>query len=122
MFGFIMLAAIACCAAYVAYCYITAPETMTVNTLDPAKLLTRPSTTMDKLAYATKKSAVLFWQGASAATLMLSHAVLNMADWFGSPEVRMWVNEHFSLEVASTIGVVFIGITVWARVRNAMGA
>lgn len=121
MFGFVLLAAVAACAGYVGYCYINAPAVMTVSSLDPNNPVTRPSTTMDRLAYATKKSAVLFWQGATAAMVALSHGVLSMADWFGSPELRMWVTEHFSLEVGSAVVLGLLAITTWARVRNAMG-
>lgn len=110
-------------ACYVAYCYLTAPVVTTTNSLDPKDpAITRPSTTMDRLAFATKKSASLFKELATGFTLMLTHAVLNMSDFFGAPELRAWVTDHFSVEVGSTIivGLIFLG--VWARVRNAMGA
>lgn len=120
---FVMIAGCLGIVGYVTYCYLTAPLTMTVNTLDPkSPSITRPSTIMDKLAYATKKSASLFWQLATGFTLMLGNAIFNMSDFFGAPEVRMWVTEHLSIEAASTVLCVFVGINVWARVRNAMGA
>lgn len=121
MFGLLLLAAVAAAAGYVAYCYINAPAVITVSSLDPNNPVTRPSTTMDKLAYSTKKSATLFVAGAQAAVVMLGNAVVSMADFFQAPEVRMWITEHFSVEVGSTLAIVCLGLVCWARARNAMG-
>lgn len=123
MFGLILLLGVAGIAGYIGYCYITAPAIMTTNAFKPEDPpITRPSTVMDKLAYSTKRSASLFVHLATVSGVMLVNGMLSMADWFGSPEMRQVVTQYFPPEVASVMILGLVGIGVWARVRNAMGA
>lgn len=124
MLGFIAIAIATGIFGYVAYSYLTAPAVMTTSALKPEDPpVTRQATVVDKLSYATKRSATLLVQLVGAAGVMLMNGVLSMADFFGSPEVHDWVqNLHLSPEIVSTIFMAFVGITVWARVRNAIGA
>lgn len=104
---------------YIAASYLTAPRTMTVNSLKPEDPpITRPSTVMDKLAYSTKRSATLFMQLATGAFLLGTKAIMDMADFIGAPEVREWVTQHTSPEVGGIAVLIILGLTTWARVRN----
>lgn len=106
-------------AGYVAYCYLTAPATITVNTLKPEDPpITRPATIMDKLAYATKRSATLFLQLATAFVLMVYNGLMNLAEFFNSPELQEFVKAFWSPKVATAVIAGLVLLNVLARMRN----
>lgn len=123
MLGFVTIAIATGIFGYVAYSYLTAPAVMTTASLKPEDPpITRPSTTIDKLSYATKRSATLLVQLVTAGSVMLMNGVLSMADFFGGPEVKDWVMSlQLSPRIVSTVVMVLAAVTVWARVRNAIG-
>lgn len=120
IFTLMLLAGCVGIVGYVAYCYLTAPKTIvaksSLNPEDPPEM--RETNTLDKMIYATKKSSTLFVQLAVGFFTMFGNAILNMADFFGAPEVRTWVTENLTPSVASSVIVMLVGITVWARFRK----
>lgn len=118
--NFAMVGAAVAVIGWVVYCYLTAPKVMTVAAFKPEDPpITRPATTMDKLAYSTKRSAALFTALMGGAGTFLINGVLNIADVFNAPEMKEWVMLHFTPEIASTIFVGFLMLISYARVRNA---
>lgn len=107
---------------YTVASYLTAPKTMMVNTLKPEdQPITRASTVMDKLSYATKKSAVLFVNLSLTMSVALGKLIMDFSDFIGAPEVRAWVTDHTTPEIGAVVILAILAATTWARVRNAVG-
>lgn len=106
---------------YTAASYLKAPKTMMVNTLKPEdQPITRASTVMDKLSYATKKSAVLFVNLSLTMSMALGKLIMDFSDFIGAPEVRAWVTDHTTPEIGAAVILGILAVTTWARVRNAV--
>jgi hypothetical protein len=106
LFNLALLAIPVSFVGYIVYCIYTVPVS------------TPPMTRGQKLFYATKKSATLFVQFATASFLALGNGIMNFADFFGAPEVKDWVKQNLTPEVASGVIAVLLFLTIWARVRN----
>lgn len=137
---------------YIAYCFFTAPKSVTVTELkgvdntevvgsasksggaavvssgavpvdvEVGATTYRETTLMERLASATKKSATLFVQLATAGFLMLGNGVLLMADAFNAPEVRDFIKQTFTPEVTTGLIAFIVVITTISRVRSMFGS
>lgn len=120
LFTWFMLVVCIGVVSYVVYCYLTAPRVIVAkSTLDPTdEPEVRKSNFLDKLVYSTKSSSTLFVQLAVAFLTTLFNGILNMSDFFGAPEVRQWVTDNTTPGVSSTLLVLFVAVTVMARLRK----
>ena len=133
---------------YIAYCYFTSPATVTTapvvvegqkvgevvdgtmtspvpdSAVHGTEVVTvgaptaRPATFLERLTYATKKSATLFVQLATAFFLMIGNGMLLMTDFFNAPEVRDFITKTLTPEVASGVIVFLVLLTTISRIRT----
>jgi hypothetical protein len=75
-------------------------------------------TVWQRLYTATKDSATLFWGMIVAAVTAAFNGVMNLSDALGAPEVRTFITENFSPQVASAIIVGVVILLSIARLRT----
>jgi hypothetical protein len=75
-------------------------------------------TTWQRLYAATRDSATLFWGMTVTAVTGAINGLLNISDALGAPEVRTFVTENFSPQIASAIIVGVVILLSIARMRT----
>lgn len=131
---------------YVVYCFFTAPKTVVVTPLkgvddavvtgaasssggaevvstvvEPIKVGTpvvRNTTFMERLSWATKKSATLLVQLGITAFGLLGNGILLLGDFLVGPDFRAWVSSAFTPEVATGLVAFMVLITTLSRART----
>lgn len=80
--------------------------------------MTTTGTTMQRLAASFRNSATLFVQAVGAVVLFVGNGVLQLGDFFNAPEIREFVQTHFTPEFATGAFAVLLTLTTMARLRN----